>query len=426
MPDSTERRRLFRAADIPNLICVARIILVWPIVVALIDGRYALALLLILVAGASDGLDGFLAKRFSWQSRLGGLLDPLADKLLLVSVFVALSMTGLVPVWLTAVVIIRDLVIVSGGVVYQWLVEPVQPEPSVASKINTGIQLLYVLAVIGNRTSGMPPPEFLTIAGAGSVRDIYRQRSRLRGALVGSGDPVAAPKRAVMQQLPLEVRLADHAVFDSFYAAGNELLVHQLQLAATTRGYPPLWLSAPSGHGKSHLLQAAVALADQNGRRAVYLPLGSLPALPAGVLEGLGSLDLVCLDDLHAVAGQPEWEIALFGLYEELRGNGSNLVVATEVMPAELVFGLPDLASRLKSGTTFRLQALDDEGRLRALQMRARFRGFELPDETGRYLLARVERGIAGLFHLLDELDRAALVAQKRLTIPFVRQVLGS
>lgn len=166
MADSTEHRRLLRAADIPNLICVVRMMLVWPIIVALIDGRYAFALVLIFLAGASDGLDGFLAKRFHWQSRLGGLLDPLADKLLLVSVFVALSITGLVPLWLTVVVIIRDLVIVSGGVVYQWLVEPVQPEPSVASKINTGIQLLYVLAVIGNRTAGLPPPELLTIAGA--------------------------------------------------------------------------------------------------------------------------------------------------------------------------------------------------------------------------------------------------------------------
>ncbi|MFZ1624842.1 MAG: CDP-alcohol phosphatidyltransferase family protein [Gammaproteobacteria bacterium] len=163
---STERSHFIRAADIPNLICVVRIILVWPIVVALLDGRYGLALVLILVAGASDGLDGFLAKHFNWQSRMGGLLDPLADKLLLVSVFVALSMTGLVPLWLTAVVISRDLIIVSGGVVYQWLVEPVQPEPSVASKLNTGIQLLYALAVISHRTSGIPAPEFLIIAGA--------------------------------------------------------------------------------------------------------------------------------------------------------------------------------------------------------------------------------------------------------------------
>jgi DnaA family protein len=228
-----------------------------------------------------------------------------------------------------------------------------------------------------------------------------------------------------MQQLPLEVRLADHAVFDSFHAAGNELLVHQLRAAAMLPGQPPLWLWAPPEQGKSHLLQAAVALADEAGRRAAYLPLDSSPALPPGVLEGMGTLALVCLDELHAVSGQPEWEQALFRLYEELRASGGNLVVASRVPPAESLIGLPDLASRLKSGAVFRVQALDDEGRLRALQMRARFRGFELPDETGRYLLARVGRGVAELFRLLDELDRAALAAQKQLTIPFVRQVLG-
>ena len=229
-----------------------------------------------------------------------------------------------------------------------------------------------------------------------------------------------------MQQLPLEVRLADHAVFDSFHAAGNELLVHQLRAAATAAGHPPLWVWAPPAHGKSHLLQAAVARAAEAGRRAAYVPLDAASAMPVGVLEGMGALDLVCLDDLQAVAGQPEWEIALFRLYEELRNSGGNLVLASNGPPAESVFGLADLASRLKSGTTFRVQALDDEGRLHALQLRARFRGFELPDETGRYLLARVGRGVGELFQLLDELDRAALAAQKQLTIPFVRQVLGS
>lgn len=139
----------------------------------------------------------------------------------------------------------------------------------------------------------------------------------------------------------------------------------------------------------------------------------------------MGTLDLVCLDNLHAIAGHPEWERALFGFYEALRSKGGNLVVAADRSPAELGFGLPDLASRLKSGATFRVQALDDEGRLCALQMRARFRGFDLPDDTGRYLLARVGRGAGELFQLLDELDRAALAAQKQLTIPFVRQVLG-
>lgn len=228
-----------------------------------------------------------------------------------------------------------------------------------------------------------------------------------------------------MQQLPLEVRLADHAVFDSFHAAGNELLVHQLRAVATTHSQPLLWLWSPAGQGKTHLLQATAALADEQGRRAGYVPLDPSAALPPGVLDGMGTLDLVCLDDLHAVAGQPGWEAALFRFYEELRSKGGNLVVAADGPPAELTFGLPDLASRLKSGATFRVQALDDEGRLCALQIRARFRGFDLPDDTGRYLLARVGRGAGELFQLLDELDRAALAAQKQLTIPFVRQVLG-
>lgn len=163
---SAIRGPMFRAAHIPNLICVLRIALVWPIVSALISGRFVFALLLVAIAGFSDGLDGFLAKRFDWRSRLGGLLDPLADKLLLVSTFVTLAWLGLVPVWLAAVVLLRDCVIVCGGLVYQALIAPVQPEPSRASKLNTGAQLLFVCAVIANHGFGIPPDPFLSAAGA--------------------------------------------------------------------------------------------------------------------------------------------------------------------------------------------------------------------------------------------------------------------
>lgn len=160
------RPPLFRAAQIPNVICVLRIALVWPIVDALFAGRYVQALVLVTIAGISDGVDGFLAKRFDWRSRIGGLLDPLADKLLLVATFVTLTSTGLVPVWLTAVVILRDLVIVSGGLVYQAVFAPVYPEPSRVSKLNTGVQLLFLCAVIANRGLGLPPAEVLIPSGA--------------------------------------------------------------------------------------------------------------------------------------------------------------------------------------------------------------------------------------------------------------------
>ena len=230
-----------------------------------------------------------------------------------------------------------------------------------------------------------------------------------------------------MQQLLLPVRLADHAVFGNFLAAGNELPVHQLQLAAAGGAGPLLWLWGPAESGRTHLLQAAVAAAGDLGRRAAYLPLrggeGS-PALAAGALDGMGDLDLVALDDIDAVAGDAVFEQAVFGLFEQLRAQGGRLLASAGAPPADVPVRLPDLASRLASGGAYRLQALDDDGRLEALRIRARFRGFELPDDTGRYLLKRLARGPASLFRLLDTLDDASLVAQKRLTIPFVRAVL--
>lgn len=157
----------FRPAWIPNLICVARILLVVPIVELLLNQRYAGALLLIVIAGLSDGLDGLLARRFDWTTRIGGLLDPLADKLLFVSVFAALSWTGLVPAWLFAVVIGRDLVIVTGAVAYELLIGPVQPRPSRVGKLNTVISLLYLLFVMTSELFGWPPPITVLVAGAG-------------------------------------------------------------------------------------------------------------------------------------------------------------------------------------------------------------------------------------------------------------------
>jgi len=134
--------------DLPNLITVFRFLLVPPIVLLLLNHYYSEALLVFAVAGFSDALDGFLAKRYGWASRLGGLLDPLADKLLLVSAFVALGWLGLIPAWLVVLVILRDLVIVSGAAIYHVRIEQLDAVPSLVSKLNTFTQILLVLAVI--------------------------------------------------------------------------------------------------------------------------------------------------------------------------------------------------------------------------------------------------------------------------------------
>jgi cardiolipin synthase len=158
--------QLLRLSNIPNVICVIRIMLVVPIVQNLVRAEFELALVLILIAGFSDGLDGFLARRFGWMSRFGGLLDPLADKLLLVSVFGALTWTGLVPVWLFAVVVGRDIVIVSGAFAYEFLIGPVEPKPSNVGKLNTVVALLYLFFVICWQIYQWPPQISITVAGA--------------------------------------------------------------------------------------------------------------------------------------------------------------------------------------------------------------------------------------------------------------------
>ena len=151
---------------IPNLICVVRILLVGPIVWYLLEERYGLALILILIAGLSDALDGYLARRFDWRTRLGGLLDPAADKLLMFSVFVTLTWMGWVPVWFTAVVVGRDVIIILGTLVYQLTVAPVHGEPTKASKLNTVLQIVWLLLTVNHAWAGWPPVVVLKALGA--------------------------------------------------------------------------------------------------------------------------------------------------------------------------------------------------------------------------------------------------------------------
>jgi cardiolipin synthase len=156
-----------KLATLPNLICLLRIALTVPIVILLAEGRYGETLVLFAVAAVSDMLDGYLAKTFGWTSEVGKWLDPLADKILLVSVFITLAAIGLVPVWLAAVAVARDVVIGAGAGVYRWLFGPVEGRPTVPSKINTLVQLLYVIAVVW-QAAFRSLPEW-TVLGLGAL-----------------------------------------------------------------------------------------------------------------------------------------------------------------------------------------------------------------------------------------------------------------
>jgi DnaA family protein len=226
-----------------------------------------------------------------------------------------------------------------------------------------------------------------------------------------------------MEQLPLRVGPPDQAVFENFFAGANAPLVHALREIATVARRAVLWAWGPPESGRTHLLQAAVNAAGAAAQRAAYLPAGDTTLGPAAV-DGFGGLDLVCVDDVDAVAGDEAWERALFLLFEQQRQAGARLVLTARSAPLHAPFTLPDLASRLSSGATFRVQPLTDDEKREALQQRAAWRGLELPDDVAGYLLTRAERGTAALFGLLDRLDSESLAAQKRLTVPFVRAVL--
>lgn len=226
-----------------------------------------------------------------------------------------------------------------------------------------------------------------------------------------------------MQQLPLGVRLPDRAVFASFLPARNREAVDHVRRIAAGSAAGVVWICGAPGSGKSHLLQAVCALAGDS-MRAGYLPLQELAQLGAEVLEGLRQLECLCIDDLDQIVGQLEWERGLFGIVREVEDGGASLVVAAQAPPALQRWALPDLGSRLSASAVFQLRALDEDEQREALQIRARLRGFELPEETSRWLQRRFPRDMRALYGILDTLDEAALVAQRRLTVPFIRSVL--
>ncbi len=226
-----------------------------------------------------------------------------------------------------------------------------------------------------------------------------------------------------MQQLPLGVRLPDRAVFASFLPARNREAVDYVGRVAAGETVGVVWICGAGGSGKSHLLQAACARASETMRTG-YVPLAQLARLGVDVLDGLRQLDCLCVDDLEEVVGRIAWERALFGIVREAEDSGARIVAAAKSPPALLNWALPDLGSRLSASVVFQLRALDEAEQHEALQLRARLRGFELPEETSRWLQRRFPRDMRTLYEILDTLDEAALVAQRRLTVPFIRSVL--
>ncbi len=246
------------------------------------------------------------------------------------------------------------------------------------------------------------------------------------------------PQSHVPDQLPLSIGLRDDATF------GNFLTQHNLQVkqavealvgcgADGSRPLPKatgledlyLYLWGPAGCGCSHLLQAACHALDEQGALAIYLPLDELIDFGPAVLDGMETMELVCIDHLQAIAGDDDWERALFHLFNRIRDSGNKLLIAADQPPIQLPIQLADLSSRLRWGLVFQLQTLDDAGKAAALRLRAKGRGIELSEEVSQYIIHRSPRAMGSLFSILERLDRASLTAKRKVTIPFVKETLG-
>lgn len=225
-------------------------------------------------------------------------------------------------------------------------------------------------------------------------------------------------------QLTLGVRLNDSASFSNYFPGNNAEVLNHLRACAHGENSLPMLLWGVPGSGKTHLLHAACHAATARAEHPAYVPMREATSWSPNVLDGLEHCALVCIDDVDAIAGRPEWEEALFHLYNRVTERQHCLALSAAGPPGELKLNLPDLASRLAWGLVLHLAVLDENDKLGALQLRAQQRGFELPTDVAQFLLRRCPRDTPSLFGLLDHLDQASLAAQRKLTIPFVRELI--
>ncbi|MFN6969669.1 MAG: DnaA inactivator Hda [Rheinheimera sp.] len=227
-------------------------------------------------------------------------------------------------------------------------------------------------------------------------------------------------------QYTLAVTLPDDETLQSFYGAKDSPAVQFIeQFLQPGEHKLPLYLFGASGSGKSHLLYAACVQAQEQGLTSQLLALDDFRQYSPRLFDGLEQLDLVCLDNIQAIAGDSHWQVALFDLYNRMVEQGKRLLIVADEAPLQLGITLPDLVSRLQACTIFQLRLLSDDDKQKLLQQKARLRGIELPDEVARFLLNRQQREIRALVAILDKLDKASIVHQRKLTIPFVKDVLA-
>lgn len=221
-------------------------------------------------------------------------------------------------------------------------------------------------------------------------------------------------------QLVLDLKLKSEATFANFMVGQNEIAVNVLKAFAERKGDPYCFVWSQPGDGLSHLLQAVCHCATEN----MYLPLAELKVFGPDFLEGIDSVPLVCMDDIHLIAGDAVWEEALFHAFNRIHERGHRLIFGAHFSAVECGFQLKDLLSRVTWGASYPILSLDDDDKIQLLQQTAKRRGFDLPLDVARYLLAHYSRDMRTQFSILEKLDLASLQEKHKITLPFTKSIL--
>jgi len=225
-------------------------------------------------------------------------------------------------------------------------------------------------------------------------------------------------------QLPLAIQLNTNLSFENFFCPGDSFLLTALKQFASGAGESVLYLWGAKNSGKTHMLHAVCQHVTSAQLSVNYLPLAEMVEYPVDVLAGLDEYNIVCVDDLQAIVDRQDWQQAIFNLYNRVRERNGRMLFTANANPKELGLSLKDLVSRLEWGPVFHLHELNDEHKMQVLQQRARLRGLEINDSAADFVLKHFTRDFGALFRLLNQLDRQSLIRKRKITIPFIKDVI--
>lgn len=225
------------------------------------------------------------------------------------------------------------------------------------------------------------------------------------------------------EQLPLQFELQSNQSFSTYYPGHNQETVSHLQNISSSNEQQ-IFLWGDPGTGKTHCLQASCQEANKHNKTSFYLSIEPQSIPDPSILEGLETFDLVCIDNIDNICNNSSWEQSFFNFFNLHRDNNKQLILSASCPPKYLDMQLPDLKTRMSWGLTLKLTSLSDEQQLNALAYKANALGFDIPKNVGRFIMTHYARDLISVWAILDKIEQATLIAQRKITIPFLKQIM--